>query len=81
MRARYSAVLGIFGMVLVPFIHLSVYLFRTLHPQPIVLKPSAPSLPDTMLLTLLLSFLAFTALYVGFVTLRYALGEEHSHVG
>jgi heme exporter protein C len=81
MRARYSAVLGIFGMVLVPFIHLSVYLFRTLHPQPIVLKPSAPSLPDTMLLTLLLSFLAFTTLYVGFVTQRYSLGGEHSHVG
>ena len=80
-RARYSAVLGIFGMVLVPFIHLSVYLFRTLHPQPIVLKPSAPSLPDSMLLTLLLSFVAFTFLYVGFVTLRYALGGEQSHVG
>ena len=52
-RARYSAVLGIFGMVLVPFIHLSVYLFRTLHPMPIVLKPSAPSLPGSMLATLL----------------------------
>jgi len=80
-RARFSAVLGIFGMVLVPFIHLSVYLFRTLHPQPIVLKPSAPSLPDSMLLTLLLSFLAFTMLYVGFVTQRYALGGAQSHVG
>jgi heme exporter protein C len=80
-RARYSAVLGIFGMVLVPFIHLSVYLFRTLHPQPIVLKPSAPSLPDSMLLTLLLSFLAYTILYVGFVTLRYAVGGERPDVG
>ena len=45
MRARYSAVLGILGALLIPFIHLSVYLFRTLHPMPIVLKPSAPSLP------------------------------------
>ena len=44
-RARFSAVVGILGMLLVPFIHLSVYLFRTLHPQPVVLKPSAPSLP------------------------------------
>ena len=48
-RARFSAVVGILGMLLVPFIHLSVYLFRTLHPQPIVLKPSAPSLPPEML--------------------------------
>ena len=73
LRARYSAVLGICGLVLLPFIHLSVYLFRTLHPQPIVLKPSAPSLPGAMLVTLLLSFGVFTLLYVGFVVQRYAL--------
>jgi heme exporter protein C len=77
-RARFSAVVGILGLLLVPFIHLSVYLFRTLHPQPIVLKPSAPSLPPDMLRTLLLSLLVFTVLYVGLVTIRYglALAEE-----
>jgi len=73
LRARYAAVLGICGMCLVPFVHLSVYMFRTLHPQPIVLKPSAPSLPGAMLATLAFSFLVFTVLYVGFVTQRYAL--------
>ena len=72
-RARFSAVVGILGMLLVPFIHLSVYLFRTLHPQPVVLKPSAPSLPPEMLRTLLISMAVFTLLYVGLVTLRYAL--------
>src|SRR5215208_3545478 len=72
-RARFSAVVGILGMLLVPFIHLSVYLFRTLHPQPIVLKPSAPSLPPEMLRTLLVSTIVFTVLYVGFVTTRYGL--------
>jgi heme exporter protein C len=77
-RARFSAVVGILGMLLVPFIHLSVYLFRTLHPQPIVLKPSAPSLPPEMLRTLLLSTVVFTILYLGLVTLRYgiALAED-----
>jgi len=73
-RARFSAVVGILGMLLVPFIHLSVYLFRTLHPQPVVLKPSAPSLPPEMLRTLLISMAVFTLLYVGLVTLRYGLG-------
>lgn len=72
-RARFSAVVGILGLVLVPFIHLSVYLFRTLHPQPIVLKPSAPSLPPVMLRTLLISFGVATLLYLGFVTWRYGL--------
>jgi heme exporter protein C len=77
-RARFSAVVGILGMLLVPFVHLSVYLFRTLHPQPIVLKPSAPSLPPVMLRTLLVSMLVFTVLYIGLVTVRYglALAEE-----
>ncbi len=79
LRARYSAVLGICGLVLLPFIHLSVYLFRTLHPAPIVLKPSAPSLPPDMLVTLLFSFGVFTLLYVGFVTLRYAIGDGGTH--
>jgi heme exporter protein C len=72
-RARFSAVVGILGMLLVPFVHLSVYLFRTLHPQPIILKPSAPSLPAEMLSTLLVSTLVFTVLYVGLVTARYGL--------
>jgi heme exporter protein C len=77
-RARFSAVVGVLGLLLVPFIHLSVYLFRTLHPQPVVLKPSAPSLPPVMLRTLLISVLVFVLLYVGLVTIRYglALAEE-----
>jgi heme exporter protein C len=72
-RARFSAVVGVLGLLLVPFIHLSVYLFRTLHPQPVVLKPSAPSLPPVMLRTLLISTLVFMLLYVGLVTIRYGL--------
>lgn len=77
-RARFSAVIGILGLLLVPFIHLSVYLFRTLHPQPVVLKPSRPSLPPEMLRTLLVSGAVFLLLYIGLVTIRYglALAEE-----
>ena len=81
LRARYSAVLGICGLVLLPFIHLSVYLFRTLHPQPIVLKPSAPSLPGSMLVTLLASFVVFTLLYVGFVMQVYGVATVRDAAG
>ena len=76
LRARYSAVLGILGSLLIPFIHLSVYLFRTLHPRPIVIKPSAPSLPPEMLTTLIISFLAFTLFYLALVRQRYRLATE-----
>jgi len=71
LRARYSAILGILGALLIPFIHLSVYLFSTMHPMPIVGKPSKPSLPPEMLVTLLLSLAAFTLLYLAFVRSRY----------
>ena len=71
LRARYSAVLGILGAFLIPFIHLSVYLFATMHPMPIVGKPSKPSLPNEMLLTLMLSLVSFTLLYFAFLQSRY----------
>jgi heme exporter protein C len=76
MRARYSAVLGILGALLIPFIHMSVYLFRTLHPMPIVLKPDRPSLPSEMLQTLLISFVAFFVAYVALVRARYRLAID-----
>ena len=72
-RARYSAVLGILAALLVPFIHLSVYLFRTLHPMPILLKPSAPSMPAEMQVTFFSAFLAFTLLFAALLRSRYRL--------
>lgn len=71
LRARYSAVLGILGALLVPFIHLSVYMFRTLHPRPIVAKPDRPSLPDEMLLTLAISVVAALIMLGAFLRARY----------
>ncbi|MEO6067265.1 MAG: cytochrome c biogenesis protein CcsA [Gemmatimonadota bacterium] len=78
-RARFSAVVGIMALVLVPFIHLSVYLYRTIHPMPIVLRPDGPTLPIEMLRTLLVSVAVFTLLYLGLVTMRYALGLAQDH--
>jgi heme exporter protein C len=77
-RARFSAVLGLLAVLLVPFIHLSVNLFRTLHPQAIVLKPSAPSLPPQMLTTLGIAFLATVVLFAALLRarVRYAADRE-----
>lgn len=71
MRARFSAVLAVLAALLVPFIHLSVYLFRTMHPMPIVLKPERPSLPEPMLVTFLLSLGAFLLLFAALFRMRY----------
>ena len=70
-RARVSAVVALLAAVLVPFIHLSVYLFRTLHPMPILLKPSAPSMPVEMQRTFFLGFASFTLLYAALLRMRY----------
>jgi heme exporter protein C len=73
MRGRYSAVLAALAVLLIPFIHLSVYLFRTLHPMPIVLKPDRPSLPPEMLTTFLISLAAFLFFCVTLIRARYRL--------
>lgn len=75
-RARYSAVVGILGALLIPFIHLSVYLFRTQHPMPIVANPAGIQMPAVMTRTLFLALGAFTLLYVAFVRARMALAAE-----
>ena len=79
-RARYSAVLGILGALLIPFIHMSVYLFRTLHPMPIVLKPDCCSLPREMLITLFSSFAAFVLVYVALMRWRYRYASERDRL-
>jgi heme exporter protein C len=79
MRARYCAVLGILGALLIPFIHLSVYLFRTLHPKPILMKPDAPSLPPEMLTTVLLAFASFTLLYIVLLRARYRYAVDRDN--
>ncbi len=73
MRARFSAVIGVMALALIPFIHMTVVWFRTLHPEPVLLKPDGPSMPGVMLVTILSSVAVFTVLYVGFVMQRYAL--------
>ena len=75
-RARYSAVVGILGALLIPFIHLSVYMFRTQHPMPIVANPAGIQMPPVMIKTLFLALAAFTLLYVALVRARMAYAAE-----
>jgi heme exporter protein C len=74
MRARYSAVIGILAALLIPFIHLSVYLFNTLHPKPILLKPDKPSMPNEMVVTFVGFFIASALLCVALIRARYRYG-------
>src|SRR5215471_10858138 len=61
-RAKLCAVFGLLGMLDVPFNYLSIYLFRTQHPQPVV-SPGGGGVDPDMATTLLVSFIAMTLLY------------------
>ncbi len=71
LRARLSAVMGTLAALLVPFIHLTVKLFRGMHPEAIVLAPVKPKLPPVMLMTLGIAMLSFTLLFLALLRLRY----------
>jgi heme exporter protein C len=73
-RAKFAAVVAIMGLLLVPFNHLTVYLFATTHPTPVVVQTERPQLPWEMLRTFLAALGVFTVLYVGLVMQRYGIG-------
>lgn len=73
-RARRSAVFGVVAFAMVPLVHFSVLWWRTLHQPPSLLRPAAPAIGGGMLAALLLSVLAFTALFVLIVRTRMRLG-------
>jgi heme exporter protein C len=71
---RFAAVVAIVGALDIPFIHVSVLWFRSLHPQPVVVRPvDGPALPGDMLTLLLTSLASFTVLFLGLFMLRYVL--------
>ncbi len=70
-RARLSAVMGSLAALLVPFIHLTVKLFRGMHPQPVVIKPEKPSMPAEMLSTFGMASIAFLLLFFALLRVRY----------
>lgn len=75
-RARYAAVVGIMALVLVPFNHMTVYLFASQHPTPVVVQTDKPDLPWVMLRTFITGFAVFTILYLGMVMQRYGISVK-----
>ena len=69
--ARYAAVFAIIGVLDIPLISMSVRWWRTLHPQPIVLRGmERPALPGEMLLVLLIAFIGIMLLALWLLILR-----------
>ena len=70
---KYAAVIAIVGALDIPLIHMSVYWFRSLHPEPVVMRPDGPTADIEMLVTLLVGLLAYTMVFFGLFYLRYVV--------
>ena len=74
MRARRSAILGAIAVVQVPLVYFSVNLFRSLH-QTQSIRPDGATMPDEMVIALLVNFIAFTLLYVALTAARVEVAK------
>ena len=74
--ARFCAVLGIIGFLDLPIIHFSVFWWRTLHPQPVIMTEEGlgANLPGSMLASVALGLVAALLLFT--VLFRYRLRIE-----
>jgi heme exporter protein C len=72
-RAVFSAIFGIFAYLDVPLVWLSIRLWRTQHPQPVILGSSGSGINAVMLRVLLLCWAGLMALMVLLLRQRYQL--------
>jgi len=78
-----GAVLGIIGFLDIPFIHMAVHWFQTLHQAPSILQTKkAPweNIPPEWLVPLSINFIAFILLFFYLLSLRLHLGEIEEEV-
>src|SRR5215469_4928853 len=71
--ARFAAVVGIVAALDVPIVIVSVRLWRTIHPAVLITKTGEHGLEDPrMVVTLLVSLVAFTIFFIWLLMLRFA---------
>jgi heme exporter protein C len=82
MVARYAAVVGIVAALDVPVVIVSVRLWRTIHPAVLVTRQGGHGLEDPrMVITLLVSLAAFTALWAWMLLVRFAQLRMRTRMG
>jgi heme exporter protein C len=74
-RATLSAIFGIFAFLDVPLVYLSNRLWRTQHPQPVVLGGQNSGLAPGMGQVLLICFIAIACVMIVVLMDRYQLGR------
>lgn len=79
-RATLASVFGIFAFVDVPIVYFSIRIWRTQHPQPVVMGGEGSGLDPAMYKVLMLSWVAFLILFAFLATLRVRLEKDREEV-
>ncbi len=75
--ARFAAVVGIVGFIDIPIVILATTLWRVIHPGPLIVQGG---LAPPMLLTLLVSIVAFTTLYFLLLIQRVSMKNDEIEI-
>ena len=78
-RAKLCGVFGLLGMVDVPINYLSIYIFRTQHPQPVI-SPGGGGLDPDMTKTFLVSSIAMLFFYAYVFVRRLTIAKIEEEV-
>lgn len=76
--ARIAAVFGIIGFVDVPVVFMSIRWWRTIHP--VVIKSRDIGLAPQMLVTMIISLIAFTFLFIWLFSLRISVEKARREI-
>ena len=79
-RATLAAVFGIFAFVDVPIVYFSIRLWRTQHPQPVIMGGEDSGLDPAMFQVLMLAWAVFSLLFVLLMILRMRLEKSRTEV-
>jgi heme exporter protein C len=75
-----AAVVGIVGFIDVPIVYLSIRLWRTQHPSPVIAGGEGSGIDPVMFKTLHLTFFAFILFYLVFMKLRISILKVHEEL-
>ena len=79
-RAKFAALYGIFAIPAVVFDYLAIRLWRTQHPQPVIMGGANSGLDPTMRTVLLITTLTFTLWFVLIAIARVRLEKQREEV-
>jgi heme exporter protein C len=79
-RAALSCVFGLLAVIDIPFNYLSIVLWRTQHPQPVI-SPGGGGMDPDMNMALAVSIVAWTLIYVYLMMQRLQISKLEEEVG